>query len=426
MKYELVKKENSEITVKAEITPEEFAEALKFSYNKNKNKYSVPGFRKGKAPESVIERAYGEGVFYEDAANKLIYEKYPEVLDGLKLEPTSKPEIDIEEIGHKEGLVFTAVFAVMPEFELGEYKGLKYEKVKEEVDEVLVESRINDEREKNGRMSSVDRPAKDGDIVNLDFVGKIDGEAFDGGTGEGHDLTLGSGSFIPGFEEQLVGAKAGSDVEVKVTFPEDYQEESLAGKEAIFECTINSIQEKELPELDDEFAKDVSEFDTLEEYKNSIREELKKDILNRKDEMKRERVLDAAEELMTADIPEKMIETEIDDMMENFANSLKRQGLSPDQYFQFVGGEEKVREDIRESAIKRIKQNIVVKMVKDKENLEVTDEDVLTEMHKDPNGKELTIERIVEIMGEQGLDQIRENLKAEKTIQFLIDNAVEQ
>ncbi len=424
MKYELVKKENSEITVKAIITPEEFAEALKFSYNKNKGKYSIQGFRKGKAPQGVIERAYGEGIFYEDAANKLISDKYPEVIDGLELEPTSRPEIDIEEIGHKEGLVFTAVFAVMPEFELGDYKGLQYEAVSEEIDEAQVDARIEDERQKNGRMITVERAAKDGDVVNLDFLGKIDGVEFDGGKGEGHDLTLGSGTFIPGFEDQLVGKKAGDEVDVKVTFPEDYQEESLAGKEAVFECKINEVTEMELPELDDEFAKDVSEFDTLDEYKESIKEELKKDILDKKDEIIKERVLEAAEELVDVEIPEKMIETEVDDMVQNFANSLKRQGLSPDQYFEFVGGVDKIREDVRESAISRIKQNIVIKKVEEKENIEVTDEYVLDELHKDPNGKELTIEKIVNMMGEDGLEHIRNNMKFDRTIQFLVDNAV--
>lgn len=426
MKHEVIKNENNEVTVRVSLTSSEFAEGVKYSYSKNKNKYSVPGFRKGKAPQLVIERHYGEGVFYEDAANHLISEFYPKAVDELGFSPASKPEIDVEGIGASEGLVFTVVFAVNPEFEIGEYRGLEIEKVETEVDEKTVEERIDEEREKNARLVSVEREAKSGDTVNIDFVGTVDGEAFEGGSMQGHDLKLGSNSFIPGFEDQLIGAKAGDHVTVRVKFPEDYRAENLAGADAVFECTVHSVKETVLPELDDDFAKDVSEFDTLQEYKDSVRKTLNEELAASYEERKKQRIFEAAAKLMTVEIPERIIETEIDNMIEHFSGQLKRQGMSPDQYFEFMGGEERLRADMRNDAIARLKQTLVMEKIMKQENVEVTEEEINNEYTKMAEQYQISFDTVKSFYEGQGVERLKTQIEFDKTLKILMDSAVEK
>lgn len=425
MNQSVVKQENNEVTIKIELDAKEFGEGLQHSYIKNKGRYNLPGFRKGKAPRGVIERYYGEGIFFEDAANKLISEKYPEALDALELSPSSKPEIEIEEIGEKEGLVFTAVFAVTPEFELGDYSALEIEAVDREVSEEKIDSRIEEEREKNGRITVLDRAAKKGDVVNLDFEGSIDGEIFEGGSMKAHDLKLGSGSFIPGFEEQLEGHSAGDEVSVNVKFPEDYRAEHLAGKNAVFACKINEVKELVLPELNDEFVKDVSEFDTLEEYRNHVREELAKEIEKSSEELKKQRVFAAAAALMTEELPERMIETEIDSMVEHLSNQLKRQGLSAEQYFEFLGGESNLRKDMRNDAIQKIKQDLVFDKILKKENFEVTEEDKEKEYQRMADLYKMSVDTVRSFYeGQQRA--LNEQIQFDKVVSMLMNGAVEK
>lgn len=426
MKHEIIQNENNEITMKIELSAEEFAVGLKHSYSKNKHRYSVPGFRKGKAPRGVIERHYGEGIFYEDAANQLVTEKYPEALDALLLNPASKPEISIESIGEKEGLVFTVLFAVNPEFEIGEYRGLEIEKVPSEVTDEAVDAKIQEEREKNGRMLEVDREAKDGDTLNLDFVGKVDGVAFEGGTMEGHDLTLGSGAFIPGFEAQLVGVKAGDEKNVEVTFPQDYRATDLAGKPAVFECRIHAVKETVLPDVDDEFAKDVSEFDTLEEYRNSVKEKLGEEMLAQREEIKKQRIFEAVGNLMTADLPERVIETEIDSMVDRLTDQLRRQGLSAEDYFSFLGGEDKLRSDMRADAISRLKQTLVMEKIMKKENYEVTDEDIAKEYKKIADMYQISEDTVKSFYEGQGVEKIKAQIEFDKAVSMLMETAIEK
>ena len=333
MKYEIIKKENSEVTIKATVASEEFEKAVLAAYNKNKGKFNIPGFRKGKAPKTIIEKQYGEGVFYEDAVNSLLPTHYEKALEELKIEPVARPDIDIEEIAPKQDLVFTAVVTVAPEFTLEGYKGIEVEKVNAEVTDQMIDEEIEKTRSMNARLVSVtDRAVQDGDTVIIDYSGFVGDTQFEGGTATNQELIIGSNRFIPGFEAQLVGANIGDHVHVNVTFPEVYHSDDLAGKDAVFHVTVNDIKFKELPVLDDEFAKDVSEFDTLEAYKASIKSELEVSVADSSKAAQRDKVIDKVTELITVEIPEKMIDAEVDGMVKEFDQQLKSQGLSLEQY----------------------------------------------------------------------------------------------
>lgn len=423
MKFEELKRESSEVTIQVSLTAEEFAKATDYAYNKNKQRFNIPGFRKGKAPKNIVIRHYGEGVLFEDATNWTIQQNYPKALEDLKLDPVSKAEFDVEEIDLEKGLVFTAVFAIAPDFELGDYKNLKIEPYTEKVDEALVEARIKSELEKNGKVATVERAAKNGDTVNLDFVGYVDGEAFDGGAMEGHDLVLGSGAFIPGFEEQLVGSSAGDHVEVKVTFPEDYRADHLAGKEAVFQCDVNRVSEIILPELDDEFAKDVSEFDTLEEYKDSVRKELQEEHDSKRDEVVRDRVLNALRELVTVTLPSRMVETEIDQMVENLSRVLSRQGLSIEQYVAYLGGMDELRSGMKGDAENKIKLGLALGRIKDQEKFEISDADIEAQLERDSKQHGLDVDTLKKIYGEKGLEDLKEQIAYDKAIEMLVETA---
>jgi trigger factor len=425
MSYEILKKENSEVTIKVTVAAEEFEKAVVAVYNKSKGKFNIPGFRKGKAPRSIIEKQYGEGVFFEDAVNSLLPTYYEKALDALSIEPVARPDIDITEVAAKSDMVFTAVVTVAPEFTLEGYKGIEVEKINSEVTDAMVDGEVEKTRSMNARLVSVtDRAVQNEDTVVIDYKGFVGEHQFDGGTAENQELVIGSGRFIPGFEEQLIGANVGDKMEVNVTFPEVYHSEELAGKDAVFQVTINDIKFKELPELDDEFAKDVSEFDTLEAYKASIKAELEVSVADSAKAAQRDKVIDKVAELITVEIPEKMIESEIDGMLREFDQQLQQQGLSLDQYVQFTGGTmNALRDQMKGDALARVKTSLVIEKVMNQENIEITEEDIDAELTKIAEMQKRSVEDIKKIFQHDNYEYLKSNLKSRKTVDFLVDNA---
>jgi len=411
-----------------EVSAEELEGALQKAYQKQKSKIAVPGFRKGKVPRQLIEKMYGPEIFYDDAANALIPEAYSKAYDESGLDIVSQPKIEVTQIEKGKPFIFIAEVAVKPEVTLGEYKGIEVDKVSAEVEDAEVEAKLEEEREKNARTIEVtDRPVADKDEVVLDFEGFVDGVAFEGGKGENYPLTIGSGSFIPGFEEQLIGAEAEKEVEVKVTFPEDYHAEELKGKDAVFKCTVHEIKTKELPELDDEFASEVSEFDTLVEYKEDIKAKL---IESKTAEGKRKQEDQAVEALIAAsemDIPEAMVETQSRQMADDFAQRLTQQGLSMEQYMQFTGmTTEKMLEEMRPQAEKRIKTRLVLEAVAKAENIEISDEKLDEEIAKMAEAYQMEADKLKEYMGDREKAQMKEDMAVQEAVTFLVENAVEK
>jgi trigger factor len=425
MNYEILKKENSEVTMKITVSDEAFQKAVQAVYNKSKGKFNIPGFRKGKAPRSIIEKHYGEGVFYEDAVNELLPEHYGIALDTLGVEPVARPDIDIEEIEAGKGLVFTAVVTVAPEFTLEGYKGIEVEKINAEVTEEMLMEELEKTQNMNARLVSVtDRAVQNGDTTIIDYKGFVGEHQFDGGTAEGQELEIGSNKFIPGFEEQLIGAKVGDEVKVNVTFPETYHSEELAGKEAIFIVNVNDIKVKELPALDDEFAKDVSEFDTLEEYKESIKKELEESSKGSAEAAQRDKVIEAVANLLDVEIPEKMIDGEVDGMLRDFDQQLKYQGLSLEQYVQFTGGKiDDLKVQMRPDAIMRVKTGMVIEKVAEQENLQVSDEDIDAEIARIAEIQNKSVEETKKIFEQNDFEYLKENLKSKKAVDFLVGQA---
>ena len=360
LQVEKMEKNMAKLTI--EVSAEDVEKAMQSAYQKAKGRISIPGFRKGKAPRKMIEQMYGKGVFLEDAVNALIPEHYSKALGECELEIVSQPKIDLVQTEPGKALIFTAEVAVKPEVTLGEYKGVEVPKSEIEVTDEEVDAEVKKEQEKNSRTINVeDRAAQLNDIVTIDFEGSVDGVPFDGGQATEYPLTLGSNTFIPGFEDQLVGAKVGDDVDVKVTFPEEYQAKELAGKEAIFKCAVKKIEAKELPELDDDFAKDVSEFDTLAEYKEHVKTNLVEKKENEAKHAKEDAAVDKIIENAQMDIPEAMLETQCRQMLDDFSRRMQSQGLSMDQYFQFTGmTAEKMMEDMKPQALKRIQTRLVL------------------------------------------------------------------
>jgi trigger factor len=425
MNYEIIKKENSEVTLKITVSDEAFQKAVQTVYNKSKGKFNIPGFRKGKAPKSIVEKHYGEGVFYEDAVNELLPEHYGIALDTLGVLPVARPDIDIEEIEPGKGLVFTAVVTVAPDFTLEGYKGIEVEKIKAEVTEEMLIGELEKTQNLNARLISVtDRAIENGDTVIIDYKGFIGEHQFDGGTAEGQELEIGSNKFIPGFEEQLIGAKVGDEVQVNVTFPETYHSEELAGKEAVFTVNVNEIKVKELPALDDEFAKDVSEFDTLEEYKASIKTELEESSKESAEAAQRDKVIEAVAALIDVDIPEKMIDGEVDGMLKDFDQQLKYQGLSLEQYIQFTGGKiDDLKVQMRPDALMRVKTGMVIDKVAEQENLVASDEEIDAEIARIAEIQNKTVEETKKIFEQNDFEYIKENLKSKKAVDFLVSQA---
>ena len=423
VQVENLEKNMAKLTV--EVSPEDFEKAVQAAYMKNKNRITIPGFRKGKAPRIMIEKMYGAGIFYEDAANALIQEEYPKAAEESKLDIVSQPEIDIVQIEKGKSFIFTAEVAVKPEVTLGEYKGVEVEVSPVEVTEEEVAGELRKEQENNSRTIDVDdRAVEQGDMITLDFEGFVDGEAFEGGKGTDYPLTIGSNSFIPGFEDQLVGAQIGEEKEVNVTFPENYHANDLAGKPAVFKCTVKSIKVKELPELDDEFAKDVSEFDTLEEYKADIEKNLKE----RKEEVaKRERedkAVDAVIANAQMDIPEPMIQNQINQLMQDFIRRMQAQGLSIDQYYQFTGLDNaKVQEQMRPQALKRIQSRLVLEKIAEVENIQISDEKFDEEVKRMADMYKMEADKLKEMMGDYEKEQIKKDMAVQEAVTLVADAA---
>ena len=426
LQVEKLEKNMAKLTI--EVPASELEKALQSAYMKQKNKISLPGFRKGKVPRQMIEKMYGAEIFYDDAANALIPKAYADAYDECELDIVSRPEIDVVQIEKGKDFIFTATVATKPEVTLGEYKGLEVDKVSTRVTQKEVDAKIQEEAEQNARTITVeDRAVQDGDEVVLDFEGFVDGVAFEGGKGENYPLTIGSGSFIPGFEEQLVGAEAEKEVEVKVTFPEDYHAEDLKGKEAVFKCTVHEIKAKELPEIDDEFAAEVSEFDTLEEYKADVKAKIKEQKAAEGKAKQEDQVVEQAVKNATYELPEAMVETQAEQMANDFAQRMQSQGLTMEQYFQFTGTTaEQMMEDLKPQAVKRIETRLVLEAIAKAENIEISDEKLDEEIGKMAEAYKMEADKLKEFMGENEKKQMKEDMAVQEAITFLVDNAVEK
>ncbi|CDA67786.1 MAG: trigger factor [Bacteroides sp.] len=425
MSLQVEKLEHNMAKLTIEVPAEELEKALETAYQKNKNKISVPGFRKGKVPRNMIEKMYGPAIFYEDAANELIPDAYEKALDECEEEIVSAPKIDVTQIEKGKDFIFTAEVAVKPEVTLGKYKGIKVDEADLAVTEEEINAQIEKERENSARTISVeDRPVKDGDITTLDFEGFVDGVAFEGGKGTDYPLTIGSGSFIPGFEEQLIGAELNKEVEVNVTFPEDYHAKDLAGKPATFKCKIKDIKEKELPELDDEFASEVSAFDTMAEYKEDVKKSLEMKKADAAKIAKEEAVIDAVIEDAKMDIPDAMVETEQRQIIEEFSQRMRMQGLTMEQYMQFTGmTPQALMDQTKPQALKRIQSRLVLEAVAKAEDLKASEEDYAAEIKDMSEKYQMEEDKIKEMLGEKGKKQVEEDLAIRKAVDFLVDNA---
>lgn len=428
MSVQVEKSEKNMAKLTIEVAAEEFEKAIEAAYQKNKSKISVPGFRKGKVPRQMIERMYGKEVFYEDAANALIPDAYEKALDECEEDIVSSPSIDVVQVEAGKPFIFTAEVALKPEVKLGKYKGVEVEKAETSVTDEEVDAEINKERENNARNIDVtDRAVKDGDITTLDFEGFVDGVPFEGGKGENYPLTIGSGAFIPGFEEQLIGAEIGKEVEVNVTFPEDYQAEELKGKAAVFKCTVREIKEKELPALDDEFASEVSEFETLAEYKADVKGKLEERKAKEAKDAREAAVIEAIVKDSDMEIPEAMLATQQRQMVDEFAQRIQMQGLSIDQYYQFTGSSyEQMIEQVKPQAEKRIKSRLVLEAVAAAENIVATDEDYEEELKVMAESYQMEVEKVKELLPEKSAAQIREDIAVRKAAEFVVENAKEK
>ena len=423
MSVQVEKLEHNMAKLTIEVEASKFDAAMKKAYNKKKGSFNLPGFRKGKVPMYIIEKEYGAGVFYEDAANELMPEAYAAALEESGLEVVSRPEVDVTQIGKGQNFIFTAEVAVKPEVKLGEYKGLDVQMDSVEVTDEEVEAKLKEAQEQNAREITVeDRAVQDGDIITLNYAGTVDGVAFEGGKAEGHELEIGSGAFIPGFEDQLVGMKIDEEKEIKVTFPKEYFSKDLAGKEATFKVKLHEIKKKELPNLDDEFAKDVSEFDTLKELEASIKERLEKDNAQKAKYETEEAAIKAVCDKSKVEIPSGMVDMEVDHMIQDINQRLSYQGLKLEQYLKMIGKtEEEVRKEYEPQAIEAIKSRLTLEAVRKAEKIEATDEEInakLEEMAKNYGKK------VEEINDNENLkDYIKEGIESEKAIDFIVKNA---
>ncbi len=424
MSVQVEKLENNMAKLTIEVAAEEFVAATAKAYNKNKNQISVQGFRKGKAPQAIIEKLYGASIFYEDAANDLIPGAYEAAAKESGLDITSYPSIDVVQVEKGKPFIFTAEVALRPEVELGEYKGVEIEKVSAEVTEEDIEAEIKKVQEQNAREVTVDRPAENGDTVMIDYEGSVDGELFEGGSAEGYGLVLGSGSFIPGFEDQLIGASAGSDVDVHVTFPEAYHADDLAGKEALFKVKVHEVKTKDYPIVDDEFAQDVSDFDTLEEYKEDLKKSLAEKKAQEAKAEKQQKVMDVVVGNAKMDIPEAMVRKSTDDMMNQYAQELAAQGLSMDVYFKYTGmTPQQLAEQLKPQALANIKNRLVLDAIVAAENIEITDEEIEAEIQRLAESWSMEADKVREYMDK---DLMKNDMSAQKALEMITDAAVEK
>lgn len=428
MSVKVEKLENNMAKLTVEVSADRLTDAIKKAYEKQKGSINIPGFRKGKVPQAMVEKVYGPEIFYNDACDILIPEAYAEALDECTEDIVSRPEITIEQIKKGEPFIFSAEVALKPEVKLGKYKGVQIEKVDAEVTDEDVEAALKREQENNSRTVDVtDRAVKDGDMTTLDFEGFVDDVAFEGGKGEDYPLTIGSGAFIPGFEEQLIGAEIGKEVSVNVTFPEDYQAAELAGKPAVFKCTVKAIKEKELPELNDEFASDVSEFETLDAYKEDLKKNLKEAKEKEAKDEKESRVIEAIVKDSDMDIPEAMIKTQQEQMIDEFAQRMSMQGLSMEQYCQFTGATyDKLFEQVRPQAEQRIKSRLVLEAIAAKENIEVTDADLEEELQAMADAYQMELSKVKEMLPEKSVEEIKKDIQVRKAAEFAVSNAKEK
>ena len=425
MKAELVKKEGNKVTLKITVDNNKFEEAVNKAYNKTKGKYNIPGFRKGKAPKVVIETQYGKGVFYNDAIDMLFPEVYPEAIKELNIDPIDRPDLDIEEISKDNGLVMVVNVEVKPEFELGAYKGIEISKVDNTVSEEDVEARLNEMVNRNARLTSVeDKALENGDTAVIDFEGFKNGVAFEGGKGENYNLVIGSNTFIPGFEDQLVGKKAGEEVEVNVTFPEAYHAENLAGKPVVFNVKVNDVKVKEVPALDDEFAKDTTEFETLAELRADVKAKLEEQAKNAADAEMRNALVEKVSANTEVEVPEAMVQHQIDNMLMELNYQLQYQGLNLEQLLQMTGGGlDELREERRADAERLVKSSLVLEAIAEKENVEANDADVDAELEKMAAMYNMEVEKIKSSLRETDIEDIKGQIKIRKTLDLLVENA---
>ncbi len=420
--------EKNMVKLVIEASAEEFEDGLNKAYRKNKNKITVPGFRKGKATRKMIEKLYGADVFFQDAANAIIPDLYADAAKESELEIVSQPEIGVDQLEKDKPFVFTATIAVRPEVELGTYKGVEVTKADTDVTDADVDEELKKVQDQNSRVVTVeDRAVKDGDMTVIDFEGFIDGTPFEGGKGENYPLTIGSHSFIDNFEDQIIGMNIGDEKEINVTFPEDYHAEELKGKPAVFKVKVHEIKEKQLPELDDDFAQDVSDFDTIAEYK----EDLKKKITERKENeaksKKENEAMDKIVESSKMDIPEAMVKTQVNRMAEDFAQRLQQQGLSMEQYFQYTGlTPDKIVDQMKPEALKRIKSRLVLDAIVKAENIEASEEEFEEEIKKMAEAYKMEADKIKEFMGDYEKNQIKEDIAVQKAVDLVVDSVVEK
>ena len=426
MSLQIEKLEHNMVKLTIEVDADKFVKAMKAAYNKEKGKINMPGFRKGKVPMAYLEKMYGPEMFYEDAANTVINEEYPVAAQESGLEITSQPKIDVVQIEKGKNFIFTAEVAVKPEVTLGQYKGIEVEKAVIEVTDEEVSAELVKEQEKNAREITVeDRPVADGDIVNLDYSGSCDGVKFDGGTAEDQTLVIGSHSFIEGFEEQLIGHNVGEEFDINVTFPEEYHAPDLAGKAAVFAIKLNGIKVKELPVIDDDFAQDVSEFDTLDEMKEDIKAKLTAQKEKAAQTDKENAVMDKVIENADMDIPQPMIDAEAENMVNDFAQRMQYQGLTLDQYFQFTGMTmDKLMEEMMPQAKKAIQTRLVLEAIVAAENIEVTEEELDAEFGKMADMYQMEVEKIKEILGSQA-DMMKKDIAVQKAVTLVTEEAKE-
>ena len=427
MSVQVEKLEKSMAKLTIEVSADDLEKAIESAYQKNRGKISIPGFRKGKAPRKLIEQMYGKGVFYEDAANELINSEYPKAAEESGEDIVSNPKIDISQVESGKPFIFTAEVALKPPVSLGKYKGVKVEKADLDVTDADVDAEIDKQRNTNARTVEIaDRAVQKDDMITLDFEGFVDGEAFKGGKGEDYPLTIGSGAFIPGFEEQLIGVEIGKETEVKVKFPADYQAAELADKDAVFKCTVKAIKEKQLPELNDEFASDVSEFETLQEYREDARKKLVERKTAEAKAKKEDEAVKAVIEDSEMELPEAMIETQQRQIVNDFAQRLQMQGLNMEQYMQYTGSSvEKMMEQVKPQAEERIKSRLVLEAVAAAEKLEATDEEFEAELKKMADQYKMEIEKIKGMISEKEQKQIRDDLAVQKAADFVVENSKE-
>lgn len=419
--------EKNMVKLTIEVAAEELEKALQAVYQKEKGKISLPGFRKGKVPKAMIEKMYGPEIFFEDAANMLIGQEYPKAVDESGVDVVSRPEIDVTQIEKGKPFIFTAEVAVRPEVTLGEYKGVQVTKIDTKVTEEELQAELDRERKSNARTITVeDRAVQDGDMAVIDFEGFVDGVAFEGGKGENHSLVIGSHSFIDGFEEQLIGKNTGEELDVNVTFPEEYHAEELAGKPAVFKVKINEIKMEELPELDDEFAQDVSEFDTLDEYKQSVEKKL---VERKETEGKRAQeneAIDKIVEVSEMEIPDVMVDNQARSMIDDFANRISQQGLSMEQYMQFSGTTvDQMLEQMKPEALKRIQSTLVLEEIVKKENIQISEEDIDAEVERMAGMYGMEAAELKAYMGESEKESMKMELGIQKAIELIMDQAEE-